>query len=251
MIAAAPDLLAESTDRLERLAAAAEAGAYDPAIDLMVTALDAGGVIQAFGTGHSQAFAMEMAGRAGGLIPTNGIALRDVVLFGGREPAALYGSELERDETVVAELLRVTRIGEPDVFVIASNSGVNSSVVGLAQAVKGRGHKVIAVTSLEHTNSVEPQHPSGLRLAEIADVVIDNLAPRGDTTLTVADGVGVGAVSSITGAFIAQLLTIGVAQRLADAGGMPPVYLSANVPGGDEHNQALQHLYRGRIRWSV
>ncbi|WP_154793897.1 sugar isomerase domain-containing protein [Occultella kanbiaonis] len=251
MIAGAPDLLAEATDRLERLAAAAAHGAYDPAIDLMVDAIDAGGVIQAFGTGHSQAFAMEMAGRAGGLIPTNGIALRDVVLFGNREPAALFGSELERDPNVVGELLRVTRIGEEDVFLIASNSGVNGSIVGLALAVKERGHKVIAVTSLEHTNSVEPQHPSGVRLAEVADVVVDNLAPRGDTTLTIADGVGVGAVSSITGAFVAQLLTLGVAQRLADAGGTPPVYLSANVPGGDEHNRALQHLYRDRIRWSV
>ena len=43
--------------------------------------------------------------------------------------------------------------------------------------VKQRGHKVIAVTSLEHTNAVTPKHPSGQRLCEIADVVIDNLAP--------------------------------------------------------------------------
>jgi uncharacterized phosphosugar-binding protein len=28
----------------------------------------------------------------------------------------------------------------------------------------------------------------------------------------------------------------------------PPVYLSANVPGGDEHNRKLEAQYRGRIR---
>ena len=34
------------------------------------TSIRRGGVLQAFGTGHSQAFAMEIAGRAGGFIPT-------------------------------------------------------------------------------------------------------------------------------------------------------------------------------------
>ena len=88
----------------------------------------------------------------------------------------------------------------------------------MALAAKERGHTLIAVTSLEHTNAVTPKHPSGQRLSEIADVVIDNLAPYGDATLTVGGGVGVGAVSSITAAFIAQLLTIRVAERLAELG---------------------------------
>ena len=61
--------------------------------------------MQAFGTGHSEAFAMEIAGRAGGLIPTNNIALRDVVLLGGREVSVLAGGAgLERDPAIVEEL---------------------------------------------------------------------------------------------------------------------------------------------------
>ena len=48
---------------------------------------------------------MEIAGRAGGLIPTNRIALRDVVLYGDREASALIGASLERDASVVDELL--------------------------------------------------------------------------------------------------------------------------------------------------
>ena len=95
---------------------------------------------------------------------------------------------------------------------------------------------------------VEPKHPSGLRLCDIADVVVDNLAPYGDATLTVPGGVPVGSVSSITCALIAQLLTLGVAQRIADGGDTPPIYLSANIPGGDEHNSRLEGAYRGRIR---
>ncbi|WP_067356764.1 sugar isomerase domain-containing protein [Microbacterium hydrocarbonoxydans] len=247
MSAQPSDLLREATTRLERLSAEAEAGALDGAIELLVGALDAGGVIHAFGTGHSEAFAMEIAGRAGGLIPTNRFALRDIVMHGEREVDVLTGS-LEREPWVVDELMATVPVGPDDVFTIASNSGVNGSIVGTALWAKERGHRVIAVTSLEHTARVEPKHPSGLRLSEVADVVIDNLAPYGDATLEVAPGIAAGAISSITAAFIAQLLTLGVARTIAARGETPPMYISANIPGGDEHNSALEDRYLGRIR---
>jgi uncharacterized phosphosugar-binding protein len=78
--------------------------------------------------------------------------------------------------------------------------------------------------------------------------VIDNLAPYGDAVLELPDGIVVGAISSITAAFIAQLLTIGTANRIAETGATPPLYISANVPGGDEHNHTLENRYRDRIR---
>lgn len=251
---AAAELLAEITPRLAGIAEGPNGEALDAATALVVRALSDGGIIHAFGTGHSEAFAMEIAGRAGGLIPTNRIALRDVVLHGSRDVAALAGAALERDATVVTELLDGLPLHPADVFMIASNSGVNGSIVEMALRVQERGHAVIAVTSLEHTNAVEPKHPSGKRLAEIADVVIDNRAPFGDTTLKLGDepaldtGIGVGAVSSMTAAFIAQVITIAVTKALLHSGMTPPVYISANIPGGDEHNHALEDQYRGRIR---
>jgi uncharacterized phosphosugar-binding protein len=238
----------EVSRRLERLTAMAADGGLDAAVDLMTRAIEAGAVLQAFGTGHSEAFAMEIAGRAGGLIPTNKIALRDVVLRGSLAVDALGGSSLERNPDIVAELWEISPIQPGDVFLIASNSGVNGSVVGMALMAKERDHDVIAVTSLKHTAQVRPKHPSGRRLSEIADVVIDNLAPYGDATLALPGGVAVGSVSSITSAFIAQLLTIGVAERMNGDGQVPPLYLSANIPGGDEHNHALEKQYEGRIR---
>ncbi|MFD1824888.1 MULTISPECIES: sugar isomerase domain-containing protein [Mumia] len=240
--------LNETTSRLERLAAVAAEGGLDPAIDLIAGALQNGGIVQAFGTGHSQAFAMEIAGRAGGLIPTNNIALRDVALFGSQDVSILSDPKLERDPSVVEELWEITAPSPQDVFVIASNSGVNGSIVGMALEAKAHGNPVIAVTSIAHTSRVTPKHPSGKRLSEVADVVIDNLAPYGDTTLTTGDDIGVGAVSSLTAAFVAQLLTIGVAERLAAAGSVPPIYLSANIPGGDDHNHQLEDMYGDRIR---
>lgn len=233
----------EVQSRIEALGASAQAGAFDDAITLFVEAIGRGGVIQAFGTGHSEAFAMEIAGRAGGLIPTKKIALRDVVLRGSIDISALGGSSLERNPDIAAELYAIADAGPADVFVIASNSGVNGSIVGLALEAKKHGHPVVAVTSLDHTMKVEPKHISGKRLCDVADVVLDNLAPFGDATLELAGGIPVGAVSSITAAYIAQILTIGTAQRIAAEGTTPPLYISANIPGGDEHNKALELQY--------
>lgn len=241
----------EVSTRISALTKLAEEGGLDEAVKAMAESLAAGGVIQAFGTGHSEAFAMEVAGRAGGLIPTSRIALRDLVLHGGRDVSSLdstEGSILERESNIADDLFKLSPVDPRDIFIIASNSGVNGSIVGMALAAKNAGHTVIAVTSLQHTNAVTPKHPSGKRLSEIADIVIDNLAPYGDTTLEVSGGGGVGAVSSITAAYIAQLLTIGIVEYLVRAGKKPPIYISANIPGGDEHNNALVAEYAGRLR---
>ncbi|MDR1807903.1 MAG: SIS domain-containing protein [Propionibacteriaceae bacterium] len=242
------DFSAGVAARLRAIDGLAAAGGFDRAIDLMVAGLDAGGVLQAFGTGHSEGFAMELAGRAGGLIPSHAIKLGDLVLLGGRPVASLADPATERDPGVADALYGLYDIRPADVFLIASNSGVNGSVVGIALRAKAEGHPVIAVTSLDHTHKVQPKHPSGQRLCDIADVVFDNLAPYGDTTLPLAEGLAVGAVSSITAAYIAQLLTIGVARRFTARGDIPPLYISANTPGGDAHNLALEALYGSRIK---
>jgi uncharacterized phosphosugar-binding protein len=238
--------LHEVTTRLDKLAGPNPA--IDEAVKLTTEALDKGGVIQAFGTGHSEAFAMEIAGRAGGLIATNRMALRTLVLRGDRSVAELGGAEFERDPNIGENLVSLFDVQPNDIFMIASNSGVNGSILGVALAAKARGHKLIAVTSLDHTNKVTPKHPSGKRLSEVADVVIDNLAPFGDSTMQLEGGIGVGAVSSLTAAFIAQRITIGVAEAMRQRGKTPPVYISANIPGGDTHNSALENLYGERIR---
>jgi uncharacterized phosphosugar-binding protein len=223
-------------------------GAIQPAADLVVASLRANGVIQAFGSGHSEALAMEIAGRAGGLIATNRIALRDLVLLGGEPREVLSSGILERDPSVSRRLYDLVEPDPADLFVIASNSGVNGSIVELATVVKEHGHPLIAITSRQHTSGVESRHPSGKKLIDFADVVLDNHAPYGDSVLELPGGGKVCAVSSITAALIAQMLVAEVLRRLTEAGETPPVYLSANIPGGDDHNHALEARYAGRIR---
>jgi len=242
----AEDYLQVVTATMARVAAS-QRDAVARAADLITAALRAGGVVHAFGTGHSEALAMEIAGRAGGLVPTNRIALRDLVLYGG-EPTDILGPTLERDPTVARRLLDLAPVREPDIFVIASNSGVNGAIVEFATLVKDRGHALIAITSAEHSAGMASRHPSGRKLGDLADVVLDNGAPFGDAALPLPGGGAVGAVSSITAALLAQQITVEVVARLIDAGETPPVYLSANIPAGDEHNRELEARYAGRIR---
>src|SRR4051794_34848643 len=158
------------------------------AADLIATALRAGGILQAFGTGHSEAVAMDFAGRAGGLVPTNRILLRDLVVFGGAAPEILHNEKLERDPPIANQLYELAAPRPEDVFVMASQSGINGGVVEMALLIKQRGHHLIAITSAEHTARVAPRHPSGQRLADVADVVLDNGAPYGDALLSLRGG---------------------------------------------------------------
>ena len=218
------------------------------AAELIAASVRDDGVLQAFGSGHSEALAMELAGRAGGLVPSNRIALRDVVVHGGEPPEVLSDGTLERDPAIAARLYELAAPRPADVFVIASSSGVNGSVVEMARIVREHGHPLVAVTSLAHTRGVDSRHPSGVKLVDLADVVLDNGAPYGDAVLALPDGGAACAVSSITAALLAQLVTAEVVRLLLEQGVRPPVYLSANVPGGDEHNRALEERYAGRIR---
>ena len=205
-------------------------------------------VVQAFGSGHSEALAMEFAGRAGGLVPTNRIALRDLVVFGGEPPRCSPTPSSSATHQVARRLYDLAAPSAADIFMVGSNSGVNGSVVELAQLVRQRGHRLVAITSFAQTAAVDSRHPSGTKLIDHADVALDNGAPYGDALLPLPGGGTVCAVSSITGALLAQLVVAEVVRRLAGDGEAPPVYLSANVPGGDEHNRVLEARYAGRIR---
>ncbi|MEU5941547.1 SIS domain-containing protein [Micromonospora sp. NPDC047548] len=246
MTVSAEAYLAVVTETIGRVAAS-QREAVGRAADLIAEALRADGVVHAFGTGHSEALAMEIAGRAGGLVPTNRIALRDLVLLGG-EPASILGPHLERDPAVAHRLYDLAPVRPSDIFVLASNSGVNGAMVEFASLVAERGHRLVAITSALHSGRMDSRHPSGRKLADFADVVLDNGAPYGDATLPLPDGGAVGAVSSITAALLAQQIVAETVARLIAAGERPPVYLSANITGGDEHNAALEARYAGRIR---
>jgi uncharacterized phosphosugar-binding protein len=220
------------------------------AAGVVVDAILNEGIIQVFGTGHSRSIAMEIAGRAGGLVPANALSIKDLVMYGGTSPGEILDPLIERDPRLAQRILALADTHPEDVFIIASNSGGNGSVVELALLAKQRGHQLIAVTSLEHSEHVVSRHPSGQRLFEIADVVIDNCGVFGDAALPLPAGGAIAATSSLTGVLIAQMLVAEVCGELLRIGKEVPVLVSANVPGGDEHNEELNQRYGERVRRS-
>jgi uncharacterized phosphosugar-binding protein len=76
----------------------------------------------------------------------------------------------------------------------------------------------------------------------VADVVLDNGA-----LLEGPDGVRVCGVSSLTSAMLVQMVVAETVGLLSAAGIEPPVYVSANLPGGFERNLAIEREYGDRL----
>jgi uncharacterized phosphosugar-binding protein len=225
-----------------------QADAIRRASHLFADSIGRDGVIQAYGTGHSRAFTMELAGRAGGLVPVNRIDLEDLALYTNWPLERVRRPDIERDIEAGHAILECYHIFPQDVFIIASQSGVNAAIVEVAQQAKARGHSLVAVTSLDHTQHVESRHPSGKKLYELADIIIDNCGPYGDALLDLPIGGKACAVSSLSTMLIAQMLTAETVHTLIERGVEPLVFLSANTPGGIEQGERIRRRYEGRIQ---
>lgn len=214
---------------------ATQAETIERSAQLFADAILAGGIIQAFGAGHSNAGALELTHRAGGFIPSKNI----------KEPA---GGAYESIEGVGESFMKKVDIRPCDVVVVISNSGRNPLPIEIALGAKKKGAKLIAVTSVEASQNLGSKHSSGKRLFEIADVVLDNRIPEGDSVLPLP-GVEakVCAMSTVTTSVLLQAVTYRAARLLLEKGHVPPIYKSQNVEGGREYNEALEQQYIDRL----
>ena len=207
-------------------------------------------MIHVFGCGHSHLMAEEAFWRAGGLVTVHPILDPNLTLLGGRRT-----SPLERLEGYARVLLAGEDLRAREVVVVFSNSGINALPIEVALIAKEAGLRVVTVTSHAHSKGVEPRHSSGRRLFELADVAIDTHVPPGDAAVDLSelrDGAGgqrVAPLSTAIGALVWNALVAEVAHLRAVAGAEPSFFISQNVPGGDEANEALVARYRTRNRF--
>lgn len=188
-------------------------------------ALRAGHRLWTFGTGHSHMLAEELYSRAGGLDGVRAVLEPSLMLHEG----AAKSSALERLPGLAATLLSVHDVAAGDVVLVASNSGRNAVPVEFAQECRSRGATVVAVTSMSHSRSVASRAPSGSRLFEVADIVIDNCGVPGDAILDIPGSPeAVGPTSTATGALIVQAIVCEAVQQLVASGHAPPVLRSFN-----------------------
>ncbi len=231
--------LADLAARLTGLRSAL-AEPLDRAAEAMADCIRRDGLIYIFGSGHSHMLAEEAHFRAGGLAATVPILAAATMLHEG----ATAGTRLERLPGLVPALLARYPVGPADVMIVVSTSGVNAAPVEAAMFGKARGATVIAVTSESYSRAAANGRK---RIADLADIVLDNGAPPGDATQDAgAEGMMVGPVSTVIGAALLNAALAETARRLIAAGDPAPIYLSANMPGAAERNDELIRRYRPR-----
>lgn len=216
-----------------------------------VDALLSGGLIHVFGTGHSHMLAEEMFYRAGGLLPVNPILDSDLMLH----IDAPKSSRMERLTGLADVMIESEPVRAGDVMFVFSNSGRNAVSIEMAAAARKRGLKVIGVTSLAHSKSVNSRQPGDLKLYEVVDLVIDNHGVPGDAVVPIANApIKTAATSGVIGTFIVQAIVSEVVTRMAEDGQRPPVFMSSNVDGAEAYNAKTietykEHMARMKISW--
>ena len=208
--------------------------------DIIVDRIKEGGRFFVFGTGHSHMVGEEFYARAGGLACVQLIAPMELTL--GEHP--LKSTQIERIAEYAHVIMMQYGFKDKDIILISSNSGRNAMPVELAMACHELGMYTIAFTNLKHSQVVTSRHSRGLKLYQVCDYVIDNCGVVGDAMMEVKGVKGqMGASSSLIGMFMAQTLSMLIAQKLAEVGIEPPVFLSANVDEGDAWNQKIMSEY--------
>lgn len=198
-------------------------------------------MIHTFGTGHSHMIGIELFARAGGLGNVDALLDPDVLTSNG----AQRSGALEKLPGVADIVYDNYNIQPGDIMIVISNSGRNSMPIEMAMRCKKEGVFVVAVTSLKQSEKMASRHPSGKRLFEVADVVLDNCAPSGDGCLNI-NGYITGAVSSIASMFMLNTVTSEAIKIVTDKGFKPYIFQSQNVDGFD--NDAIYEHYKGRAK---
>ncbi|KAB2674698.1 MAG: SIS domain-containing protein [Verrucomicrobia bacterium] len=229
-----------------QLAAAFESqtATIDAVADAVAAALAARRWIWFAGTGHSHLLALEMFYRAGGLVRAVPILDEELMLH----VSASRSTEHERESGRAARLLARDGVGAGDVLFVISNSGRNAVPVEFALEGRRLGARVVALTNLRHSNAHASRHPSGKRLAEVADLVLDNQGIEGDAVVPVGAGgeLRVGATSTVVGAALLEAIVAEAVSRAMAAGVDVEVYRSSNG-GGEAVNRRYLAEYVGKI----
>jgi uncharacterized phosphosugar-binding protein len=210
------------------------------------TTINSGRLVHVFGTGHSRMAVEEMFPRYGsfpGFHPIVELSMtyHNVVVGANGQRQAMF---LENVQGFGAILWRNFSTEPADALLAISTSGCNTVTIDVALEAKKRGMKIVTLTSLAHAAVSTSRHESGRKLHEVADVVLDQHAPAGDSAVWI-DGLEtpVAPVSSVTGCTIINLVKAEVARLLTEAGAPPKVLTAACHLGTEGAQQLFEQTY--------
>ena len=235
----------ENFARLTQTVLDTQAEAMEKAAALLAEANVNGKNIFAFGCSHAGLLALEMYYRTGGMATINPVRAPGLCL--DIDPATMT-SQIERLPEYGKVIADNQPIGEGDVVIVHSVSGRNTVTVDFALRCREKGAKVIALTSVETGKKIPSRHPSGKLLMDVADLVLDNCGCVGDASVNI-EGVAekVAPTSTAIGAAMLNAVMARAVELTIAQGAVPPIFISANVPGGDEHNKAMLAKYKDHI----
>jgi uncharacterized phosphosugar-binding protein len=218
----------------------------DRAAHLCTEAIAANGLVHLFGCGHSRMMCEEMTPRQGCFVGWHtivelGLTFHNAIVGPNGLRQSLH---LEKTLGYAEQILRNFAFGPKDAMIVISTSGIREVIIEMAEGAKERGLPVIALVSLAHCEQAKPAHPNGKKLIDVADVVLDNGAPVGDSLLEIAGCKNkTGPFSTVGGALVMNMLRCEVAQRLMDRG-IEPVFLpSHQFVGSRTVEEQLEYFY--------
>ena len=217
------------------------------AAELVADTLSRDGIVHIFGAGHSALLAQEVFFRAGGLVAVRPILDRRIQFADG----AIESTTFERQPGAAEELAGAAGFRSGDLGIVISNSGRNVLPVEMALRMRLAGMKVVALTNVAQSTATKSLHPSGKRLFECADAVLDNHCPTGDAAFAIRGTKHfMGPVSTIAGAALLHAVFLEAATQLVAGGKPPAIFQSANVGDGSlERLRLLVAPYEDRIEY--
>jgi uncharacterized phosphosugar-binding protein len=235
--------LSVAWEQMDRVATTQRA-AIEQAAGWVADALWGDGFLNVFGTGHSHMLAEEVFYRAGHL--ARAVPMLDEATM--LHENAIDATYQERESGYAEEILDRYRLTAGDVLIVASNSGRNAVPIEMVLGGRRRGLRTVAITNCAQSFAWPSRHGSGKRLAEVAELVIDNCGVDGDAAIEI-DGFPhrIGPPSSLTGLLIINLIVAQAIENCVRRGVQPEVYVSSNT-NGDDHNTRLLEKYRNHIR---
>lgn len=218
--------------------------AIETAAQIVANSWKQDGMLYVFGCGHSHIIGEDLFYRAGGTASICAMLDSDLMLHGG----AVKSSHYEKMTGLAAPIFQRYQLTKRDVLMVVSTSGINSVPIEMAMCAKELGIPVIAIVSMAYKDDAS-RHPSGKKLCEVADIVIDNGVCHGDAAVQLpGTDIYAGPISTISSCYIAQAMVIQANEELLRTGITPPIYVSGNIPGGMERNQNLIDRYMPRIK---
>lgn len=203
------------------------------------------GSLYAFGCNHAGILAEELFYRTGGLAIINPIMIPGLTM--DTRPITLT-TAMERVNGLGKVIAANYALKAGDALIIHSVSGRNSVPVDLAIYSRSIGVKVIGLTNVTYSQREPSRHPSGKRLWEVCDLVLDNCGCYGDAEIEVKGlEQKVAPTSTAVGAVILNAIVAEVVERFVENGMVPPLFMSSNMEGGDEYNNQVLNQYRAKI----